>query len=77
MITIRLLGAWTATVDDGVWTVEDNAELTRVLNEPSMQPPVNGHYAPSENARKAEHVLRTMGGEWVSSDEHVPSGKLY
>jgi hypothetical protein len=77
VITIELPSGEEATVDDGVWTVTDNAELTRVLNSPAMQPPNNGYYAPSENARKAEYVLKVWGGTWLHTDEHSVPGKLY
>lgn len=77
MITIELPTGEAATVNDGVWTVPENEELTRVLNGPAMQPPNNGYYAPSEDARKAEHVLKVWGGKWVKSDEHAEPGKLY
>lgn len=77
MITIRLASGETAIVNDGVWTVEGNEELARVLNTPEMQPPENGHYAPSEDARKAEHVLKLWSGVWVSSDEKAEPGLLY
>ena len=68
MITIKLPGGVTATVNGGVWSVPDNEELARVLNDPAMQPN-SWHYAPTEDARKAQHVIATWGGEWVSSDE--------
>lgn len=77
MIVIKLPTGEEATVNNGVWTVADNEELTRLFNSPSMQPPNNGHYAPSEDARMAEYVLKTWGGEWVKTDEHWPPGKLY
>ena len=77
MITIRLGSGETATVTKGVWSVPENAELERVLNLPEMQPPNNGHYAPTENARKALYVLEVWGGEWVKTDEQAPPGKLY
>ena len=77
MITIKLPSGEEATVNEGVWTVPDNAELARYLNSPVMQPPDNGYYAPSEDARKAEHVLREWGGKWLKTDEHAEPGKLY
>ena len=76
MIVIKI-GDLLATVTDGVWTVPQSEELTRVLNEPFLQPPDNGYYAPSEDARKAEHVLKTFGGTWVRSTDHAEPGKLY
>lgn len=77
MITIKLHSGETAVVVDGVWTVSENEALAEVLNSPTMQPPVNGHYAPSPDARMAEFVLKVWGGEWLSSDEHAEPGKLY
>jgi hypothetical protein len=77
MVTIRMASGETATVDDGEWTVVDNPILTRVLNSPAMQPLSTGYYAPSEDARLAEHVLRLWGGDWVASTEHAVPGKLY
>jgi hypothetical protein len=77
MITLKLTTGEEATVNNGVWTVTDNAELTRVLNDPDMQPPANGPYAPTEDARKAAYVMATWGATWVSTDEHHPPGKLY
>ena len=77
MITIRLRSGETAVVKDGVWTVLENAELARVLNLPEMQPPDNGYYAPTDNARMAQHVLEVWGGTWVSTDEQAPPGLLY
>ena len=77
MITIRLGSGELATVNNGVWAVPDNRELERVLNTPEMQPPNNGYYAPTENARKALYVLEVWGGEWMKTDEQAPPGKLY
>jgi hypothetical protein len=77
MITIELPSGEKATVNDGEWVVEDNEELARVLNDPTMQPPRDGHYAPSEDARMAEHVLKTWGGKWLKTDEQSEPGKLY
>lgn len=77
MIEIRLGTGETATVNDGVWTVPENEELARVLNLPAMQPPEDGHYAPTEDARKAQHVLKVWGGQWVSSDEQAQPGLIY
>lgn len=77
MIVITLPTGETATVDQGEWSVPENAELARVLNGPTMQPPENGHYAPSENARMAEYVLAVWGGTFESSDEDAEPGKLY
>lgn len=77
MITIELPSGEQATVNDGVWTVFDNAELTRVLNDPAMQPPRNGYYAPSADARQAQHVLDTWGGKWIATTEYAEPGKLY
>jgi hypothetical protein len=68
MITIKLPGEIEATVEDGVWSVPENDELARVLNDPAMQPD-SWHYAPTEDARKATHVIKVWGGAWVSSDE--------
>jgi hypothetical protein len=76
VIVIRLASGQTAIID-GVWTVPQNPELARVLNTPEMQPPNNGYYAPTDNARKAQHVLQVWGGTWVSTDEHASPGKLY
>jgi len=77
MITIRLATGETATVQDGAWTVLGNEELTRVLNSPEMQPPVEGYYAPSEDARKAEHVLKVWGGVWIATDDQAVPGLIY
>jgi hypothetical protein len=77
MIQIKLPSGEEATVNNGVWRVQANAELERVLNAPEMQPPPDSHYAPTDDARKAYWVLETWGGTWVSSDEHHPPGKLY
>lgn len=77
MITIQLPSGERATVTGGVWSVEDNAEITQFLNAPSMRPPANGYYAPTEDARCAMHVLNVIGGTWVTSDEHYAPGKLY
>ncbi len=77
MITIELSSGEKATVNDGVWSVPESEELQRILNTPAMQPPDNGHYAPSEDARKAEYVLKTVGGKWLKTDETFEAGKLY
>lgn len=77
MIEIDLPGGERAFVRGGAWTVVGNRELTRVLNSDAMQPPDNGYYAPSVDARKAEYVLQTWGGKWVSTDEQWAPGKLY
>lgn len=77
MITIRLPSGEIATVNDGVWTVPENAEFTRVLNLPEMQPPRDGTYAPTEDTRMAEYVLSIWGGTWVSTDEYSEPGLIY
>ena len=77
MIHIKLPSGEDATVNDGVWSVQLNAELERVLNTPEMQPPVYTNYAPTEDARKALFILEVWGGTWVTTDEHHPPGKLY
>jgi hypothetical protein len=76
VIVIRLASGETAIID-GVWTVPQNPELARVLNLPEMQPPNDGHYAPTDNARKAQYVLKVWGGEWIRTDEQAEPGKLY
>lgn len=78
MITIQLPSGEQATVSEGVWTVQENAEFTRLFNTPAMQPTLDGTYAPTEDARKAQHILRVWGGVWVSSDEPAPEpGVVY
>jgi hypothetical protein len=77
MIMIRLATGELATVNLGAWTVEENDELTRVLNSPAMQPPNDGHYAPTEDSRKAMFVLKTWGGSWIKSDESFKPGLIY
>lgn len=77
MIIIKLPSGEEATVNNGVWTIPENKELARVLNTPEMQPPENGHYAPTEDARMAHHILMVWGGRWVSTDEQFEPGKLY
>jgi len=77
VITIKLPSGEIATVTDGRWSVSANEELARVLNLPEMQPPNEGYYAPTEDARKALYVLKIWGGAWVSTDEYAEPGKLY
>jgi hypothetical protein len=77
MVEIELPGGERAVVHDGVWTVVANAELTRVLNGASMQPPNHGYYAPTDDARKAEYVLQVWGGRWIATDQAWAAGKLY
>ena len=75
MIVIKI-GDLLATVKDGVWTVPQSEELARVLNEPYMQPD-RYLYAPTEDARQADHVMKIFGGTLVRSTEHAKPGKLY
>jgi len=76
MITIKLPSGELAKVEDGIWSVPENNTLAELLNRPSMQPPDNGYYAPSEDARAAEHVLKVWGGTWVSPTPRWPK-KVY
>jgi len=76
MITLKLSTGETVTVSDGVVSVPENAVFAELLNAPSMQPPENGHYAPTEDARLAQHILNVWGGTWVSPTPDYPR-KLY
>ena len=78
VIVIKLSTGEEASVNNGVWLVEGNAELTRFFNTSAMQPPAFSDYAPSPDARMAMYALKVWGGEWVSSDEpHAGPGKIY
>lgn len=76
MIVIKLATGEDASINKGVWSVPDNPEIERVLNSPAMQP-TGEFYAPTADAGKAQHVLKAMGGTFVSTTERWPKGKLY